>query len=108
MTKKKTNWGMLFLKISLVCFLLVYFLMENGYYDKKKALEVSLTEENIRKFEQDVKNNKIIDISNYKIEEEKNYSNSISKWGQKFTDSFGKVIIKGAGGLVDALKSLFW
>lgn len=108
MNKKKTNWVMLFLKISLICFAIVLILMENGYYENKKAKEVSLTEENIRKFENDVKANKIIDISNYKLEEEKDYSNGISKFGQKFTDSVGKVIIEGAGGLVDALKSLFW
>lgn len=108
MKPKKTNWFMLFLKISIVCFLIVYFLLENGYYENKKARQVALTEENIRKFEEDVKQNKIIDISNYKIEEEKNYSNKMSRFGQNLTDKAGKVIIKSASGVVDILKSLLW
>lgn len=108
MKPKKTNWFMLFIKVSFVCFLIVYFLLENGYYENKKAKEVALTEENIRKFEEDVKQNKIIDINNYKIEEEKDYSNKITRLGEKLNDSVGKVIIKGAGGVVDILKSLLW
>lgn len=108
MKPKKTNWFMLFLKISIVCFFIVYFLLENGYYENKKARQVALTEENIRKFEEDVKQNKIIDISNYKIEEEKDYSNKISKLGQSLTDKAGKFIIKGTEGVLDILKSLLW
>ena len=108
MKPKKTNWFMLFIKISFVSFLIVYFLLENGYYENKKAKEVALTEENIRKFEEDIKQNKIIDINNYKIEEEKDYSNKITKFGAKLNDSVGKIIIKGAEGVVDILKSLLW
>lgn len=108
MKPKKTNWFMLFIKVSFICFLIVYFLLENGYYENRKAKEVALTEENIRKFEEDVKQNKIIDINNYKIEEEKDYSNKITRLGEKLNDSVGKVIIKGAGGVVDILKSLLW
>lgn len=108
MKPKKTNWFMLFIKASFVCFLIVYFLLENGYYENQKAKEVALTEENIRKFEEDVKQNKIIDIDNYKIEEERDYSNKITRLGAKFNDSVGKVIVKGAGGVVDILKSLLW
>lgn len=108
MKPKKTNWFMLFIKVSFVCFLIVYFLLENGYYENKKAKEVALTAENIHKFEEDVKQNKIIDISNYKIDEEKDYSNKITRFGEKLNDSVGKAIIKGAGGVVDILKSLLW
>lgn len=108
MKPKKTNWFMMLLKISVVCFLIVYFLLENGYYENKKARQVAFTEESIRKFEEDVRQNKIIDISNYKIEEEKNYSNKISRFGQKLTDKAGKVIMKGTTGVVDILKSLLW
>ena len=78
MTKKKMNWFLLFLKFSMVCFTIILILMENGYYENKRGKNVRLTEENIRKFEQDIKDNKIIDISNYKIEEEKDYSILIS------------------------------
>lgn len=108
MKPKKNNWFMLFLKVSGVLFLILYIMLENGYYETKLSKKVSLTEENIRKFEEDVKNNKIVDISNYNIEDEKDYSNRISRLGQKMTDSVGKVIIKGASGVVDILKSLFW
>ena len=108
MKPKKTNVFMLLLKTSVILFLLLYIMLENGYYENKMSRKASLTEENIRKFEEDVKNDKIIDITDYNIEEEKDYSNSISRIGQKLTDSVGKVIIKGTDGVVDILKSLFW
>lgn len=106
--KKKTNYFLLFLKFTIVIFGIILILMENGYYDNMKAENVRLTQENIRKFEEDVKANKIVDISNYKIEEEKDYSNSISRLGQAFTDSAGKIIINGAKEVVNTLKSLCW
>ena len=108
MKPKKTNIFMLLLKISVVLFLLLYFMLENGYYENKMSWKVSLTEEKIRKFEEDVKNDKIIDITEYNLEEEKDYSNNVSRIGQKLTDSVGKIIVKGASGVVDILKSLFW
>lgn len=108
MKDRKNNWFMLFLKISVAIFFILYIMLENGYYETKLSKQVTLTEENIRKFEADVRNNKIVDIDNYKIEEEKNYSNKISRLGQKVTDSVGKVIIEGTSKLVDILKSLFW
>lgn len=108
MKPKKTNIFMLLLKISVVLFLLLYFMLENGYYENKMSRKVSLTEEKIRKFEEDVKNDKIIDITEYNLEEEKDYSNNVSRIGQKLTDSVGKIIVKGANGVVDILKSLFW
>lgn len=108
MKPKKTNIFMLLLKISVVLFLLLYFMLENGYYENKMSRKVSLTEEKIRKFEEDVKNDKIIDITEYNLEEEKDYSNNVSRIGQKLTDSVGKIIVKGASGVVDILKSLFW
>ena len=108
MKPKKTNIFMLFLKISIALFLLLYIMLENGYYENKVSRKVSLTEEQIRKFEEDVKKDKIVDITDYNLEEDKNYSNKISRMGQKVTDSVGKIIVKGASGVVDILKSLFW
>lgn len=108
MKTKKNNWLIVFLKVSIVLFLILYIMLENGYYETKLSKKVTLTEENIRKFEDDVKNNKIVDISNYNVEEEKDYSNKMSRLGQKINDSFGKIIIKGAKEIVDILKSLFW
>lgn len=108
MNHKKNNWFMLFIKISFGLFLIVYFLLENGYYESKLSKSVSLTEKNIRKFEEDVKNNRIVDISNYRIEKDKDYSNKMTKFGQKVNDTVGKYIIKGSTEIVDILKKLFW
>ena len=106
--KKKPNFLAIFLKLSLLAFGIIYIMMENGYYERKMSREVTLTEKNIRKFEQDVKNNKIVDISSYNIDDDKDYSTKVSRFGTKLTDDIGKIVLNGADGIVDVLKSLFW
>lgn len=106
--KKKPNFLAIFLKLSLLAFGIIYIMMENGYYERKMSREVTLTEKNIRKFEQDVKNNKIVDISLYNIDDDKDYSTKVSRFGTKLTDDIGKIVLNGADGIVDVLKSLFW
>ena len=65
--------------ILIIMFLSLYFSKySNNYYENKN----NLTEEAIKRYENDLKEGKTIDPSNY-IEEEKNYNNKASKLGMK-------------------------
>lgn len=108
MTKKKPNWFLSFLKLSLVCFLIIYIALENGYYESKMSEKIAFTETEIRKFEEDIKNKKVVDLNTYNVKEEKNYSNNVSKFGEKFTNSVAKIVTEGTSGLFDVLKTLLW
>lgn len=58
-------------------FLVLYFGQATGYYEYKNNQKATLTEESIKRFEQDIKEGKSINIENYKPEEKKN-SNQLS------------------------------
>lgn len=62
----------------LVFFLFMYIAGSTGFYEYKLSEEQKLTEEQIKKFEEDVKNGVNIDIYNY-IPKKKNYDNLFTK-----------------------------
>ncbi|MDD6224586.1 MAG: hypothetical protein PUB18_06290 [bacterium] len=57
----------------------LYFASNAGYIDYQAKNQMVLTEEQIKKFEQDVKENKAIDIENYITNKEEMYDNNISR-----------------------------
>ena len=76
--------------IIIIFFLSLYFSNYNtGYYENKTYM----TEEAIKKYENDLKEGKTI-ISNSYIPKEKNYNNSFSKIGLKSSNLIEKVINK--------------
>lgn len=75
--------------IILVVFLLLFFFGRN-IYQNSLTEKRDLTEEQIQKFEDDVKNGKEIDINNY-IVKEKDYSNLVTS----VNNSISNIIEKG-------------
>ena len=61
-----------------VIFLTMYISVGSNYYEYELHKKVMLTNEDIKRFEDDVKNNKEVDIDNY-ISSRVDYSNSFSK-----------------------------
>lgn len=64
--------------VIVVSFFSLYFTTLGGYYEYNLSQKNTLTEEAIKRFEEDVKQGKQIIASNY-IEEEKNYNNKATK-----------------------------
>ena len=62
----------------IICFLVILFAGKTGYYEKKLRDNSILTEEQIKKFEEDLKKGKNVDISNYVINENKDYTTKLS------------------------------
>lgn len=62
----------------IICFLVILFAGKTGYYEKKLRDNSILTEEQIKKFEEDLKNGKSVDISNYVINENKDYTTKLT------------------------------
>ena len=81
-----------------VIFLMLYISKETGIYEYKTYNKTKLTEEAMLKFEKDVSEGKNVTINDY-IEEEKDYSNFITKSGtslNKMVESFMNDGIKKA------------
>ena len=70
----KAIFGMFF-----VSFVISYVIGESGYYEYELANKKYLTEEEMKKFEEDVRNGENIDLKDYTVETRKDYTN-------KFTD----------------------
>lgn len=105
--KQKPNW---FLRIILLLFILYLSLsvaMETGYYEAKLNEKTVLTEENIRKFEQDVRDGKKVDINDYVVEKNQDFSNGATKAGVFFSSIVEDFMAEGITKMGSIFKKLF-
>lgn len=85
----------LFLLIILFAFFAMFFSSSSGYYEYELNKKTSLTNDAILKFEQDIKDGKEIDIDNYIVEENKDYSNNFSNVGLKLSNKIKEIFSEG-------------
>ena len=108
---KKSKKSKYFFRI-LFCFFLVYVALliayESGYYETRMSNKAVLTKEAMEQFEADVENGEVVDIKDYLKSDSVDYSNGVTKFGNKITNGISEVMTKGLRGLFDALKGLFW
>jgi len=76
-------------------FLVIYFSELTGYYEYQNYQKTSLTEEQIKKFEEDVKNGNKVDINEYLVVNNKKYNNTLSKLASKLSDGISKIVNNG-------------
>lgn len=105
-SKSKYFFHIIFLFFLVYVALLIAY--ESGYYETKAGNKATLTKEAMEQFEQDVQNGEMVDVKDYIVQEQKDYSNGITKIGNKISDGISDVMTKGLSGLFDALKGLFW
>ena len=63
----------------ILIFLFSYFIEHSGYYEYNLHNKKNLTEEDIKRFESDIKEGKSIDINSYLSKENIDYSNSLTR-----------------------------
>lgn len=108
---KKTKKGKIFFRILFTLFLIFISLIiayESGYYETKSHNKAILTKEAMERFENDVEKGKLVDVKDYLVEEHKDYSNSVTKIGNKITNNISDFLTKGLSGIFETLKGLFW
>ncbi len=89
-----------------VIFLTMYISVGSNYYEYELHKKVMLTNEDIKRFEDDVKNNKVVDIDNY-ISSRVDYSNSFSKASTKVSKETKKYIKQGIEGIFNIFSKMF-
>ena len=62
-----------------IVFLFSYFLGYSGYYEYNLNSRKGLTEDQMKKFEEDIKNGKEIDLNSYLTKSYVDYSNSLTR-----------------------------
>jgi len=88
----KKDWARIIGMTLLFLFLGLYVASRNGYVDYQARNQMILTEEQIKKFEDDVKNQRPIDIENYVIREEELYDNQLSRNSLKLSNTIGRTV----------------
>lgn len=88
----KKDWVRIIGMTLLFLFLGLYVASRNGYVDYQARNQMILTEEQIKKFEDDVKNQRPIDIENYVIREEELYDNQLSRNSLKLSNTIGHTV----------------
>lgn len=92
--KKNKFYKFIFMTFFL-SFLVIYISEITGYYEYRNYQKKSLTEEQIKKFEEDVASGKEVDINSYMVVENKNYDNKLSKVTSKLSDSISTMVGEG-------------
>lgn len=108
MTKKKNpNWFLRTITILFILYISLSIAMETGYYEAKLNEKTMLTEESIKKFEQDVREGKNVDINDYVIEKNRDFSNGATKTGVFLSGLVQDFMAEGINKMVDICKKLF-
>lgn len=93
------------LYIFLIIYIGLFIVNKVGYFEYANYNKKIVTEQQIKKFEADIKNNKDIDITEY-IEEPTNYQTKLSNLSLKLSQSINKVtvnLIKGSLKIINNL-----
>lgn len=107
---KKKLYNKIFWKLFLALFfgfMALYVSAATGYYEYEQHKKVTLTDEKIAEFEEDLKAGKKIDVKNYLDEKEQNYENVFSKAGIMFSDIIGDCIQNGVQNVFEFLNNVF-
>lgn len=103
---KKIN--KLVISITIIIFISSYLISSSGYYEYTMQQRTIITNEKIKEFETDVKNNQDIDLKEYLKQEEVDYSNkfttlvyNISENSNELTRKIIKKIFKKLSTLVE-------
>ena len=89
---KNKKIAKLFIYIILISFIFSYFIEKSGYYEYNLHTKRNLTEKEIKKFEQDVREGKKVDINTYLKDSRIDYSNNLTKTTSNFSIKLNKYI----------------
>lgn len=107
--KKEGNYKLFWriLLILFIIFLALYIAVESGYNDVVTANKTVMTEQKLREFERDVKENKEIDIKDYLEYEHNNYSSQFSNLGVTLSKRMKKTLNGSIETSINIIKKLF-
>lgn len=90
--KVKDNFFKFALLTLFLIFIALYYSSNSGLIDYQARNKTVLTEEKIKQFEEDVKNNVEIDLKKYVEEKAEKYDNNLSKTTLKVSNTIGQTV----------------
>lgn len=104
--KLRTKVFRVCLTVLFVTYITLYISNKYGYYEYKKHEQVTLTEEQISKFEQDIKEGKNVEIEAYLSNTNPNYQTKFSKIGLNISEYSSKLIRESVQGIFKRINDL--
>lgn len=95
MTKTKLNIIRLIVLILVFLFFVLYFMQVSGYNEYTRNRENMLSEEQIKEYEEDIKEGKDVTIKDYLNKDKVNYDNKVSELGLDLSELIGDIFNKG-------------
>lgn len=83
------------MKALIAVYMIIFIANQSGYYSFTSKNKKELTELQIMKFEEDVKNGVNIDLDEYLANTNVSYENNLSRFGSNVSNFFGGLIEKG-------------
>ena len=105
--KKNNNWFLKILLVLFIIFLCLYSISANGYVESINKKKTLYTEEQIEKFESDVSNGEYLDLKDYTLVEDIDYSNKMSDFGEELSELISVVATKSIKILNNIFSYLF-
>ena len=103
MNKKITK---IIIIIIVIIFISSYVISESGYYEYTMQQRTIITNEKIKEFEEDIKNNHDMDLKEYLKQDEIDYSNVFSNFMYNISDNSNKLARKAIKYVFKKLGSL--
>ena len=94
MKKKKNRLFKIIFWLFFLSFMLIYFSELTGYYEYKNYQKSIMTNEQIKQFEQDIKDGKEVNLDNYVVEKV-NYNNKLSDTANSLSNGISKLVKGG-------------
>ena len=91
---KKNKFLSFILIIIGIIYIYSYYVSNSLYYEYHIQKKTILTNEKIKEFEEDVRSNEYIDIKDYIVNEDVDYSNKVSDLMYSFSDSANNIARK--------------
>lgn len=106
MKKKKNRLFKIVFWMFFLSFALIYFSEVTGYYEYKNYQKKAMTSEQIKQFENDVKNGKKVNINKYVKDDGINYNNKLSDTANLLSNGISKLVKGGVENTFKLLTSL--
>ena len=82
------------IEVILILFIFSYIIEKSGYYEYNLQSKKNMTEQEIKKFEEDVKKGKNIDMKNYLNDTTTDYTNNLTRTTSNFSINLNRYLIK--------------
>ena len=106
--EKNSNSILKILLFLFVLFLIIYLSGKTGLYEFKTYTKTHLTNDAIKKFENDLDKGMDVTLNDYIISKEKNYTNIVNKTGSFISNGIESIMNNGIKKTVKILKRLFY